>query len=614
MEFGKPGSPSEPQQRPQPTVPPSLQDLVNPVSNVRSTSDQFPHTNVVPPLPPLLVSSQEGAQTSNMLMNAPEIPPLHTTPISHILNPAPAVTRSPPKQEQESLTLVSFFARQCDTEIVTALAEKTWLVDDESESEPPDLTYTPPEREDSEGQKRDLWEELVDLVIDVFETNSTEPKPQRKIKRTANYVPVPRYDEWQKVGHGYLVIPDLPRLNDVATYTDFLFQGFLKVLATGGEGNSSGFIRDEQAPLLAASARLEYSMNIDEHGIETLKVEAKMAKNLTDQGAKNSVDYLAKLRNTLAHRLREYSDDRASIYRPPVDIMEDTPEKAQFYSFKASEFYFLTYMIRMIELSSRLMPKHTMVISKALHNFVPLILAAKKLPSLDVHFVGGRLYLNYFHHLFRMLSRLSEYFNDLRTLPLLATFGALSTVRADVTCVHSKELVRISDDIDYGGCLSWGLCVLRDLSIAVSLNPRAVAMVSDVVQLLTTKGESLQPAALFQCAYAVKERGRLYKFRFLLDEKQCLTFRATKATKDEMRQAASIVTSIPCPVSPFYQLLANTPDATADSPDTACVPELSDFIVDVQPIVLSHYHNGLPTMGLQFQPRSRATLISYDAP
>ena len=102
--------------------------------------------------------------------------------------------------------------------------------------------------------------------------------------------------------------------------------------------------------------------------------------------------------------------------------------------------------------------------------------------------------------------------------------------------------------------------------------------------------------------------------RFFLDENQCLTFRATKATKDEMRQAASIVTSIPCPVSPFYQLLANTPDATADSPDTACVPELSDFIVDVQPIVLSHYHNGLPTMGLQFQPRSRATLISYDAP
>ena len=606
MDLGKPGMSADGQNRP-PAIPASLQGLVNPSPIVRVTPDQFSHSSSPPKFSQLIVPPAI-TKKPNLLMPSIELPPLQNSQISHILNPVQVITRVPPKVDPKPLTFTSYFSKQYQKSALSALAHDMWISQDATSEA--DFTPPAPERKPITHRKRENNLDDTEFANYLLRRKPKEQKAQRKVKRGVNYVILPRYDEWTHVGHGYLIIPDLPPLSGPPTWTDFLFQGFLKALATGGEGNSSSLIRDEHAPLLAASARLEYSMNVDEHGIEHLKVEAKMAKNSSDQSVKSSIDYLAKLRNTLAHRLREYSDDRESVYRPPVDILEDSPEKARFYGFKSSEFYFLTYMIRMIELSSRLMPKHTMVISKALHVFVPLILAAKQLPNVEWHFFGGRLYLNYFHRLFRLLSRLSEYFGDIKTIPLRATFGALSTVRPDVTCVHAKELGKISDNIDYGGCLSWGFCVLRDLSIVVTLNPRAIAMIGDAVQLLRTKGDSVQPRDLLRCAYANKENGQLYKFRFFVDSNDFISFRAAKATPEEMRAASSVLTEIPHPVSPFYQLLANVPDVPlTDDSDATCLPELSDFILDLPPQPEPR-HAALPTMGLQFRPRSRSSVIS----
>ena len=516
--------------------------------------------------------------------------------------------------------MLSYFDRSKEDLSLAGLADESWVYDpaetasEEKEDEEPEDALQPyqlPERTGSAKRKKrrteDELKEIEDLLLDMEPADS---KKGRKMKRGPTYVIPPRYDKWQHIGHGYLVIPDLQPLDGPATYTDFLFQGFLMVLATGGEGNSSGCVRDEQAPLLAASARLEYSMNIDEHGIEQLKLEAKMAKSVSDQPGKNSVEHLAKLRNALMHKLRDYADDQACVYRPPIDIMESHPEDAHFHRFKASEFYFLTYMIRMIELTSRLMPRHVMVISKALHCFIPLILAGSKAESADVHFVGSKVYLSYFHNLFFLLSRLSEYFNELPRLSVKSTFGALKSVRPDVSCVFTKELAKIAEDVDYGGCLSWILCVVRDLSIAVMLNP----VVPTVVQRATSivKSTSSTPSELVKLGYTMEKGKPLYKFWFLIEDSHMLSFRASKVTHDEMVEASSILSLIPCPVSPYYPLLTRISDPIRDEPlprsPVACIPESTSFCIDVNLAAGSNASE--PAMQLQFKPNSRTTMIS----
>ena len=612
----------DPHTKPSSSITGSLANVVNPLALVRSTPEsitvappvQYP---TVPQLPSLVPGAADSPANPPRVIPPIEVRTFVSPHISAIVSaPRQASQRPQTKDELNPRSMLSYFDRSQEDLSLAGLTDESWMFDpneavpEEKNDEPEDILapFKLPERiGPAKRKKRRTEEELKEIEELLTDLEPMDSKKARKMKRGPTYVIPPRYDKWQHIGHGYLVIPDLQPLDGPATYTDFLFQGFLMVLATGGEGNSSGCVRDEQAPLLAASARLEYSMNIDEHGIEQLKLEAKMAKSVSDQPGKTSVEHLAKIRSALMHKLRDYADDHACIYRPPIDIMENHPEDAHFHGFKASEFYFLTYMIRMIELTSRLMPRHVMVISKALHCFIPLILAGSKAES-DCHFVGSKVYLNYFHNLFFLLSRLSEYFDELSRLSVKATFGALKGVRPDVSCVFTKELAKIAEDVDYGGCLSWILCVVRDISIAVMLNP----VVPTIVQRATSivKSECSTPSELVKLAYTVEKGKPLYKFRFVIDDSQMLTFRASKVTHDEMVEASSILSLIPCSVSPYYPLLTRTYDPIRDEPlpksPVACIPENTSFCIDLA----LDSNASEPAMQLQFKPNSRTTMIS----
>lgn len=528
------------------------------------------------------------------------------------------MTIHPVKHEPEPPTFLSFFQGSVQAAALSALFTDAWTYDKRAMRQPEEdhdlsnyiaSSHVPEVRQFPKKKRRRNDAELTELQNFLLKIRPADVRKPRMSKIAGAYVSLPRYDKWKHVGHGYLVVPDLPPLKGPATWTDFLFQGFLKALATGGEGNSSGFVRDEQAPLLAASARLEHSMNVDEHGIENLKLEAKMARGGSDQ--KTSIEHLAKLRNALMHKLWDYADDRAPIYRPPVEILEEHPEQAIFHAFKMDEFHFLTYMVRMIELTSRLMPRHLMVISKALQCFIPLLLEGPRTKDCDVHFVGTRVHLSYFHHLFCLLERLSSYFNEIQNLPIRATFGALKTVRSDVSCVVAKELAKIAENVDYGGSISWMLCVVRDVSIAVTLSPSSQATVPRAVELLRSGKATSRD--LVRIAFAVDKGKPLYKFRFVVDSQQRLTFRASKVTHEEMADAASVASLAPHPISPFYPLLVTIGSPIhvdpSESAPVACIPESSEFLFDAN--TNAKTESSERSLRLEFLPGSRASTFSF---
>lgn len=334
---------------------------------------------------------------------------------------------------------------------------------------------------------------------------------ETKINRLSRRQPIPpfnpHYETWEKIGHGYLVNPNPPCYYVEPHFVDFICQCKLKALAIGGEGTSVYASKDEQAPLLASNARLQLSMLIDEHGIDHLKVEAKI-KNASYRNAKpGTIDKLAKLCNSLEIKVREYNDDIRNQYRnPPIvpydlkDFISEQNEKEKerkgkkarvldYYiipdhcKFPLDDIHFLTYAIRMIELTSILTPKHCLHITKAFTLVFPLIMKAIVRPEKEWHFIGKRIHLTYFYRLFHLLNRLSEYFCTIPMIPCQASFGIIQSLRSDITATWQKELHKISDNIEYGGCLSWLLCEMRDISLALTIHLNDVKMIEEVIKL-----------------------------------------------------------------------------------------------------------------------------------
>lgn len=369
---------------------------------------------------------------------------------------------------------------------------------------------------------------LENFFLDVRPEDASKTS---KLPRRPNIEPYqPQYADWERVGQGYLVNPNPPKLFDEPHFVDFFCQCRLKALVIGGEGTSIYGAKDEQAPLLASNARLQFSMIIDEHGIEQLKVEEEMRNSAAKNTKSAVIDRLAKRRHALESKIREYNDDVRSVYRPPPITLYDFAGITIHHHLKndnqeqimkllninslwniSSEYYlppdfctvpfdqlhFLLHAIRMIEYTSNLTPKHSTHITKAFTLVFPLILKSVSRPEKEFNFIGHKVHYTFFFRLFRVLNRLIEYFGSLTLIPSHASFGLIPGIRSDITCMTwQKELHKISENIDYGACLSWFLCELRDISIALTLQISNVVMIKEAIKLYD-KYEKKHPKRFF---------------------------------------------------------------------------------------------------------------------
>ena len=339
-----------------------------------------------------------------------------------------------------------------------------------------------------------------------FDISHEEAKISREGRSSRRQVAAPfcpQYEKWKKVGHGYLVNPNPPYMFEEPHFVDFICQCKLKALAIGGEGNSSYGSKDEQAPILASNARLQLSMMVDELGIEHLKVEKQIKEASSKNPKPGTIDKLAKYCNSLETKIREYNDDFRNKYRKPPSIPydlnklilsqqnseEDNQNSVDYYippdncKFPLEQLHFFLYALRMIELASLLTPKHSLHITKALTLVLPLILKAVTRPEKEWHFIGKKVHYTYFYRLFHLLNRLTEYFSQLPMIPCHASFGIINGIRSDITVSWQKELHKISDNIIYGGCLSWLLCEMRDISLALTIHLNDVIMIKETIQL-----------------------------------------------------------------------------------------------------------------------------------
>ncbi|OHT11338.1 hypothetical protein TRFO_19214 [Tritrichomonas foetus] len=468
------------------------QSILNPVATVTTTAHQV--TTVTQPMARKNVISVTSNQKSTIV---------HHEHVQKVVKAQPTQDDKICSAFSKVLTkykrqyLLSLFEAQKnspkeepkpdDTEI-NEKAEKTNEEPQNAENEEDEYinNYIPPERKkypdfDPKSVRQPID---IDLVRSYFLDKKEEEQKTSRLSRRQNAPGfLPQYETWIKIGHGYLINPNPPDLFEDIHFVDFFCQNRLKALAMGGEGTAALGTKDDQAPLLASIARLQFSMIIDEHGIEHLKIEEKLRNAAYKNAKQMTIDKLAKLRHALELKIREYNDDIRNKYRNPPVIPFNSPETAKCFKVKLDQLQFLHYAIRMIELTSGLTPKHSIHITRAFSLVLPLLLRSVTHPGLSFHFVGKKVHFTFFFRLFHLLNRLLEYFKSIPMIPFHATFGLIDSVRADITTVWQKELHHISDNIEYGGCLSWILCEMRDISLALTMHLDNVVMIEEAVKL-----------------------------------------------------------------------------------------------------------------------------------
>ena len=482
-----------------------------------------------------------------------------------------------------------------------------------------DYVYEPPKRKqypNFDPKKVRQPENFDSMVLKLYflDKRVEEPKASR-LSRRQNAAPfIPQYETWSKVGHGYLVNPNPPDLFEDPHFVDFYCQCRMKALAIGGEGTAIYGEKDEGAPLLASNARLQYSMIIDEHGIEHLNVEAKM-KNAAFKNAKQiTIDKLAKLRHSLECKLREYNDDLRNKYRIPPTLPLDHPETAVNYKVPIDQLQFLNYALRMIELTSNLTPKKCTHITKAFTLVLPLLLNAASKPDKQYHFIGKRIHFTYFFRLFHLLNRLNEYFKAIPMIPFHATFGLVKGLRADITTIWQKELHHISDNIEYGGSLSWILCEVRDMSIALTMHLDNVIMIEEAINLYErekTSDFTFEKKDLLRIACREDCNRRLFAFKFYTDEEGNFSFKTETPDISDFEDTAEFYMSLTS-VTPFYPFIISQPNHRPhDEGLPTYVPNNGIFHFDAA--FPSTEKFGWP-LKVRFEPCSTQSLFSLNTP
>lgn len=318
-------------------------------------------------------------------------------------------------------------------------------------------------------RQQDASNEVAEFILGLRKEQDT-----RKLVDCDDLPPMDS-DKWKAIGRSYRVTPEPEPLSEETASIDFYCNSLFKALASGNEGAVDKGERDDHTPMTAMSGELALYSEIDELGIEHLKIEHAEMEAAKSGCSPDVIASIAGERSLMVQRLHEVTDDEFCVYRPPRIIpRNDNFSKVKFAEINYSDLQFVTHMVMLVELNSGLTQNRRCNIMMMINEYIPLIINARKKREMPVHFVAPALHVIFLVRLFDLLARFDEYLDAIKFVPLRAAFKLVNGLHPEQNIWFHKNLKRLYRSIATGGALSRLFCETRNVSIAARVNEGAM--------------------------------------------------------------------------------------------------------------------------------------------